>query len=85
MCSSDLAARRQRSTFTLYAFVTLVLDYSLSWLLSAGRYLSCAVPFFLFMAVLTGRRPKLAVGLAGVMAGLFAVFLLAYLSGAQVM
>lgn len=79
------AARRQESTFTLYAFVTLVLDYSLSWLLSAGRYLSCAVPFFLFMAVLTGRRPRLAVGLAGVMAGLFAVFLLAYLSGAQVM
>lgn len=79
------AVRRQGSTFTLYAFVTLVLNYSLSWLLSAGRYLSTAIPFFLFAAVLTGSRPKLTGALTAGMAGLFAVLLLGFLTGAQVM
>ena len=50
------ARKRFRSMYTLYGFVYLVLNYSLSWLLSAGRYLSCALPFFLFAAALTERR-----------------------------
>ena len=44
------ARKGHRSMLTLYAFACLVLDYSLSWLLSAGRYLSCALPFFFFAA-----------------------------------
>lgn len=51
--------------YTLYAFAYLVLNYSLSWLLSAGRYLSCALPFFLFAAALTEKRPRLTALLAG--------------------
>ncbi|MBC5732628.1 glycosyltransferase family 39 protein [Lawsonibacter hominis] len=77
--------RRCRSMYTLYAFATLVLDYSLSWLLSAGRYLSCAVPFFLFAAVLTQRHRGASIALAAGGAVLFAVTLLGYLAGGQIM
>ncbi|MBM6869570.1 glycosyltransferase family 39 protein [Pseudoflavonifractor phocaeensis] len=79
------ARGRHRGMYTLYAFVTLVLDYSLSWLLSAGRYLSCALPFFWFAACLLGKRPRLTAALAGVMAALFALNLVGYFNWAQIM
>ena len=79
------ARRRHRSMYVLYAFVYLLLNYSLSWLLSAGRYLSCGIPFFLFAAELTRNRPWLARTLAAVMGVLFAVLLSIYLRSGQVM
>ena len=71
--------------YTLYGFVYLVLNYSLSWLLSAGRYLSCALPFFLFAAALTEGRPKLTVGIAVVMGAGFVLNLTWFLTGGQIM
>ena len=79
------AKKRSRSMYTLYAFACLVLNYSLSWLLSAGRYLSCALPFFLFAAALTQRRRWLSFTLAALMALGFLVTLHAYLTGGQIM
>ncbi len=40
-----------------YGFCYLIANYSLSWLLSAGRYMSCGFPLFIMMAVLTEKRP----------------------------
>ena len=79
------AGSRFRSMYTLYAFAALVLDYSLSWLLSAGRYLSCALPFFLFAAALTGKRRWLPFILVFLMALGFLATLHAYLTGGQIM
>ena len=79
------ARKRFRSMYTLYAFAYLVLNYSLSWLLSAGRYLSCALPFFLFAAALTEKRPRLTALLAGGMGGGCLVNLWCYLLGGQIM
>ena len=79
------AWKRFRSMYTLYAFVYLVLNYSLSWLLSAGRYLSCALPFFLFAAALTEKRPWLTALLAGGMGAGFLINLALYLTGGQIM
>ena len=79
------ACGRFRSMYTLYAFAYLVLNYSLSWLLSAGRYLSCALPFFLFAAALTEKRPRLTALLAGGMGVGFLANLWCYLLGGQIM
>lgn len=79
------ARKKFRSMYTLYGFVYLVLNYSLSWLLSAGRYLSCALPFFLFAAALTRGRPRLTVCLAAVMGVGFLVNLTWFLTGGQIM
>lgn len=81
-----LAARgKHRNMYVLYAFVYLALNYSLSWLLSAGRYLSCGIPFFLFAAALTEKKPALARWLMAGMAGLFALNLIAFFQGGQIM
>ena len=79
------ARKRFRSMYVLYGFVYLVLNYSLSWLLSAGRYLSCALPFFLFAAALTEKRRWLTIWLTAVMSLGFIVTLYGYLTGGQIM
>lgn len=77
--------KKHRSMLTLYGFVYFILSYCLSWLLSAGRYLSCAVPCFLFAADELEDKPgRTAVLLAG-MAVLQAIFLYRYLCWGQVM
>ena len=79
-----LCWKKLPSMYTLYGFFYLVLNYSLSWLLSAGRYLSCGIPFFLFAALLTEKRPSLDKGLTAAMAALMGVYLFAWLSGAAI-
>lgn len=77
--------KKHRSMLTLYAFVYFILNYCLSWLLSAGRYLSCALPCFLFAADELEERPRAAAALCAVMAVLQCVFLYRYLCWGQVM
>lgn len=79
------ARKRFRSMYVLYGFVYLVLNYSLSWLLSAGRYLSCGLPFFLFAAALTEKRRWLTgLAIAAMSVG-FVITLYGYLTGGQIM
>lgn len=68
-----------------YGFCFFVATYSLSWLLSAGRYLSTCFVLFLFLAKLTQRRPALRAALLGGEGVLLGVYLCAFLAGAQVM
>lgn len=77
--------KKHRSMFTLYAFVYLILNYCLSWLLSAGRYLSCGVPYFLFAADELEGHPGLTKGIAVGMLLLQCVFCFRYLCWGQVM
>ena len=77
--------KRHRSMLTLYAFVYFILNYCLSWLLSAGRYLSCALPCFLFAADELEGRPRLTAALLAVMAVLQTVLLYRYFCWGQVM
>lgn len=68
-----------------YGFCFFVATYSLSWLLSAGRYLSTCFVLFLFLAKLSQRRPALRAALLGGEGVLLGVYLCAFLAGAQVM
>lgn len=79
------ARKKFRSMYVLYGFVYLVLNYSLSWLLSAGRYLSCGLPFFLFAAALTENRRWLTILLSAAMSIGFLLLLYGYLTGGQIM
>lgn len=77
--------KKHRSMFTLYGFVYFILNYCLSWLLSAGRYLSCGVPFLLFGAEELEGHPKLTAVVVAGMAVLQCVFLYRYFCWGQVM
>ncbi|MCI9264068.1 MAG: hypothetical protein HFF06_05790 [Oscillospiraceae bacterium] len=77
--------KKHRSMFVLYGFVYFILNYCLSWLLSAGRYLSCAVPCFFFAADELEGKSKTTAILVGGMAVLQCVFCYRYLCWGQVM
>ena len=64
-----------------YGFFFFTATYCLSWLLSAGRYLSTCFVLFLFLAKLTQRRPALRAALLGGEG----LYYCAFLTGAQVM
>lgn len=77
--------KKHRSMLTLYGFVYFILNYCLSWLLSAGRYLACGVPLFLFGAEELEGRPKTTAALVVGMGVLQCGFLYRYLCWGQVM
>ncbi len=77
--------KKHRSMLTLYGFVYFILTYCLSWLLSAGRYLSCALPCFFFLAEDLKDRSRATVALGAGMFLLQLVFLLRYFGWGQVM
>lgn len=77
--------KKHRSMFVLYGAVYFILNYCLSWLLSAGRYLACAVPFFLFGAEELEGRPKATALVVGAMVVLQGWFCCRYLCWGQVM
>lgn len=68
-----------------YGVAYLLVNYSLSWLLSAGRYLSCGVPLFMLEAYLVKDRPALRGCLLAVQGALLGVYLFAYANYAPVM
>ncbi len=77
--------KKHRSMFTLYAFVYFILNYCLSWLLSAGRYLSCALPCAFFAAEALEGKEKWTAALCALMMVLQALFLYRYFCWGQVM
>lgn len=77
--------KKHRSMLTLYAFVYFTLTYCLSWLLSAGRYLSCGTPLFLFAADELDGKPVRTLALAVGMLVLQGIFCYRYLCWGQVM
>lgn len=68
-----------------YGFAYLTLTYSLSWLLSGGRYLSASIVFFIFAAVIAEKHKWLDKVIVVSSSMLFGVYLYAFLLGKQVM
>lgn len=68
-----------------YGFCYLFLTYSLSWLLSAGRYLSCGFPLFIMLAVLINKKPLLRDMVILGQSVLSGVYLFAYVNNAPIM
>lgn len=77
--------RRQRISVSLYLGAYLVCIYSATWLLSAGRYLSCAVPLFMIAGEWLAKRGKWRLAVYWLSGALFIIYLTAYITGKQVM
>ena len=77
--------RRLPPAWTAYLLGCTVMDFSLSWPLSCGRYTACVFPLYAAAAVACRRRPTAGWAAALVCALLQAAFLAAYLAGKQVM
>lgn len=70
--------KRIRATYTVYFILYTLLTFSATWLLSGGRYTSCAVPLFMTGGIWLERHRKYKSGLFMISAMLFMFFLTAY-------
>lgn len=78
------AVRRLPPVWTLYFVICVYLNYSLNNPLSCGRYIACAFPLPVSLAIAGQRRPQAARYLLTVFALLQGVFLMAYFASRHV-
>ncbi len=67
--------RRVSVTYSVYFFVYLFMNYSITWPLSCGRYMTCALPMFIVLAKGSEKHPNLYRGLAVIFTALLAILL----------
>jgi hypothetical protein len=73
--------RRIPPAYSIYFFVYLFLNYSISWPLSCGRYMSCALPMFVTLSLAGERHPWLDKGLKVVFTMSMALLVPLFLQG----
>ncbi len=79
------SARRHKNMYILYMTAYLVINTSVTWLISAPRYMSAALPAFIVLAEMTERKKLVRYALYVLFAvGMF-VYLTLYLMGKDVM
>ena len=78
-------AKRLRKCLFGYGVVYVLLTYSATWLLSAGRYISCGIPLFIGMSLATEKRTWLMKSLAILFSMLQIVYLCGFFNNLQIM
>lgn len=71
--------------YTAYLFVYTLINYSVTFVISGGRYMLCAFPLFVIVGELLDRHPKIYQWTVAISAMLMAVYLAGYLEWKQIM
>lgn len=72
-------ARRNRTMYSVYLLAYLVVNMSVDYIISTPRYMSCAIPVYIFLADFTARHKKSEEIITVMSAICFGVFFVAYL------
>lgn len=68
-----------------YSIAYVLLTYSATWLLSAGRYLSCCIPLFIVLALATEKKKWLMTVFITIFSILQTIYLVGFLNNMQIM
>ena len=87
LCAAVLlyGIRKLKAFHIGYAVSYVLLTYSATWLLSAGRYLSCCIPLFIVLALAAERRKWLMPVFISLFSVLLTVYYTGYFNGMQIM
>lgn len=77
--------RRNRNMYMSYLIIYTIVNTSFSWPLSGGRYMSCAIPMFIFIADFAQRHPKAEKWIIVLFSIGFGIYLTGYLFSKQIM
>lgn len=80
-----VSARRGKTLYVLYTAIYIVVNCSVTWLISGARYMAAALPAFLLLTELCADKRVLRDILYGIFLLLFLFFLYAYLHSWQIM
>ncbi len=72
--------RRIPATYSVYFFVYLFMNYSITWPLSCGRYMTCALPMFLILAESSRRHNYIYKTILVIFAMFMAIFIPLFLN-----
>lgn len=79
------ALRRHPLKYTAFLIVYTAVNYSVTFLISGGRYMACALPMFVILAEWTQKKPKVYQAIVWISAMLFTVYFAGYMTGQQIM
>ena len=77
--------KKLKTFHTGYAIAYVLLTFSVKWLISAGRYLTCCIPLFIVLAIAAERRKWLMPVLISVFSILLTIYYTGYFNGMQIM
>jgi len=78
-------ARRHRPSDVIFLAAYVALSYIMSWPLSCPRYMTCAIPMFVFLAAFSEKRETWHNYITAIFAAVYGIYLVAFLMGHQVM
>ncbi len=77
--------RRHSLKYTAFLFVYTLVNYSVTFLISGGRYMSCAFPLFIILGEFSNRHKKYYPWIIAFSSMLFIVYLAGFISWKQIM
>ncbi len=77
--------RRHPLKYTAFLFVYTMINYSVTFLISGGRYMSCAFPMFIILGELFDRHPRAYQAAVATSSMLLAVYMAGFMSWKQIM
>lgn len=77
--------KRHPLKYTAFLFVYTIINYSVTFLISGGRYMSCAFPLFFILGEMLDKHPKIYNIVIAVSSMFFAVYMAGFLSWKQIM
>lgn len=77
--------KRHPLKYTAFLFVYTMINYSVTYLISGGRYMSCAFPLFIILGELLDRHPKIYQWVITLSAMAMAMYLTGYFGWKQIM
>lgn len=77
--------KKLRGFLMSYGIAYVLLTYSATWLLSAGRYMACGIPIFIGLALITEKREWVKEVLMIIFAILQTIYLFGFLNNMQIM
>ena len=80
-----LGVLKNRTMYSSWLLIYIIINTSISWPLSLGRYFSCALPAFIFLASWCEKKQKLYLPLLVGFSVFFTIFLVAFIQNKQIM
>ena len=80
-----LNVKKNKTMYSIWLLINIIINTSISWPLSFCRYISCAIPFFIFIAAYLKKHYYLYITYIIISSMLFVIYFTMYLKGSSIM
>ena len=79
------ASRKHKGMYTLYMAAYIVVNCSVTWLISGARYMTACVPMFVILGVLLDKKEKTYRSITIISSVLMGIYFVGYMMSKQIM